>query len=123
MSIIGIGTDLLEVDRMQQAMQRHGQRLLLRLFTPAERAEGGNNVAYYAKRFAAKEAIAKAMGTGIGTHVGWQDIEILRTASGQPHAQLRGQAHASMFQKHRQYQCHITLSDTATHALAFCVIA
>ncbi len=86
-----IGIDLIELQRVETTIQRYGQRFLGRVFTSRELAEVGENVASLAVRFAAKEATAKALGTGIGD-VGWQEIEILRGPARQPNLYLHGRA-------------------------------
>ncbi len=85
------GIDLIELKRVEATIERYGQRFLERVFTPRELAEVGENTASLAVRFAAKEATAKALGTGIGD-VGWQEIEILRGPARQPHLYLHGRA-------------------------------
>jgi holo-[acyl-carrier protein] synthase len=85
------GVDLIELERVEATIERYGQRFLERVFTPRELAEVGENVSSLAVRFAAKEATAKALGTGIGD-VGWQEIEILRGAARQPNLYLHGRA-------------------------------
>lgn len=85
------GVDLIELARIEATIQRYGQRFLERVFTPRELAEVGENLASLAVRFAAKEATAKALGTGIGD-VGWQEIEILRGPARQPNLYLHGRA-------------------------------
>lgn len=85
------GVDLLEIGRLQGVVERYGQRFLRRVFTPLELAEAGENAASLAARFAAKEAVAKALGTGIGP-VGWQEIEIRRGPDRQPILHLHGAA-------------------------------
>jgi holo-[acyl-carrier protein] synthase len=85
------GIDLIELKRVEATIQRYGQRFLERVFTPRELAEVGENTASLAVRFAAKEATAKALGTGIGD-VGWQEIEILRGPARQPNLYLHGRA-------------------------------
>ena len=85
------GIDLVELPRFEQALARHGERLLRRLFTPQERAQCQGRVPSLAARFAAKEAAAKALGTGIGT-VRWVDIEVLTDARGAPRLHLHGEA-------------------------------
>jgi holo-[acyl-carrier protein] synthase len=95
--IRGIGVDVIEVTRMQGVLERHGPRFRDRVFTPDEQAlapESGSG-AFYAGRWAAKEAIAKTLGTGIGAECAWTDIVILRGAAGQPLVGLRGQAAAT----------------------------
>ena len=95
MNIAGLGTDLVEVARLDQSIDRHGDRFLHRVFTDAEIAYcAGMKSAtpFYAARFAAKEAVSKALGTGIGAACGWRDIEVRRKASGEPFIVLHGAA-------------------------------
>ena len=87
------GVDLIELERIEGVIRRYGLRFLVRVFTPGELEEVGENTASLAVRFAAKEAVAKALGTGIGD-VGWQEIEILRGPARQPQLQLSGRAAA-----------------------------
>ncbi len=89
--ILRTGVDLIDLERVEATIERYGQRFLERVFTPRELAEVGENVASLAVRFAAKEATAKALGTGIGD-VGWQEIEILRGPARQPNLYLHGRA-------------------------------
>ena len=124
--IIGIGSDLIDIRRVAKVIERHGDRFLDRVFTDAERARAGRRaksekmvVATYAKRFAAKEACSKALGTGIG-RVHWQDIEILRGPAGEPVLQLHGLA--------REVAGHLGLTEWSvsishgrTHAVAVAV--
>ena len=88
---LATGVDLVEIERLQSALSRHGGRLLQRIFTPAELAEAGHSPASLAARFAAKEAVSKALGTGIGV-VRWREIEILRGPERQPTLHLHGAA-------------------------------
>jgi holo-[acyl-carrier protein] synthase len=97
MRIFGIGIDVVEVARISQAIERQGERFLVKIFTPAERAYcelQKNSALNYAARFAAKEAVSKALGTGIGAHAGWLDLEITRLPSGAPALTLHGAAAA-----------------------------
>lgn len=85
--IAGIGVDLCEVDRMEAAIARHGERFLARVYTQAERDycdSKANRIERFAGRFAAKEAAMKAIGTGWSSGVAWRDFEVSRAASGQP---------------------------------------
>lgn len=85
--IVGIGTDVLRVERMREAIERRGDRILARLFTDAERAycQGRPRaMEHFAARFAAKEAAMKALGTGWRGGIGWRDIEVRREPSGRP---------------------------------------
>jgi len=93
--IIGIGTDLVDIRRIERAIERHGDRFLARIFTDAERARAGRRasaVATYAKRFAAKEACAKALGTGFRQGVFFRDIGVVNLTSGKPTLRLAGGA-------------------------------
>jgi len=92
--ILGIGTDLAVIERVEQALNRHGERFARRILTPDELVRFGQHaqpVAFLAKRFAAKEAAAKAIGTGIGA-ISWQDLEIRSLPSGAPELILLGAA-------------------------------
>jgi holo-[acyl-carrier protein] synthase len=89
MLTLATGVDLIEIKRLQNAIDRHGRRFLERVFTSQELSEAGDNTASLAARFAAKEAVAKALGTGIGT-VGWQEIEVVRGSARQPILCLHG---------------------------------
>jgi holo-[acyl-carrier protein] synthase len=93
--IIGVGTDLIDIRRVERTLQRFGNRFLERVFTAAERARAETRVdrpAAYAKRYAAKEACAKALGTGFRQGVYWRDIAVLNRPSGQPILVLSGGA-------------------------------
>ncbi len=95
--IISLGLDLCEVPRIRDMLERHGERFKARTFTKAERAYCDKNAdpaMHYAARFAAKEAVAKALGTGFADDVGWLDIEVLRAESGQPSIALHDGAAA-----------------------------
>lgn len=94
--IVGTGVDVCEIDRVRQAIERHGERFLKRICTPAEAAyclrKRRNAAESIAARFAAKEAGAKALGTGIAKGVGWQDIEVVHLPGGRPAVRLHGRA-------------------------------
>ena len=93
--ILGIGSDLIDIRRIEQAMERFGDRFLDRIFTDAERRKcdrRANRSASYARRFAAKEACSKALGTGFRNGVFWRDLGVVNLASGQPCMQLTGGA-------------------------------
>jgi holo-[acyl-carrier protein] synthase len=93
--IIGIGSDLCDARRIAKTIERHGDRFLNRIFTPAERAKAerrANRVETYAKRFAAKEACAKALGTGFRRGVFWRDMGVVNMPSGRPTMKLTGGA-------------------------------
>ena len=89
--ILGLGSDLIDIRRIEQAIERYGDRFLDRIFTELERrkCEGRiNRAASYARRFAAKEACAKALGTGLRDGVFWRDLGVVNLASGQPSMHL-----------------------------------
>jgi holo-[acyl-carrier protein] synthase len=93
--IIGLGSDICDVRRLEQVLNRHGERFLNRIFTAMERAKAdrrANRVETYAKRFAAKEACAKALGTGFRGGVFWRDMGVVNLPSGKPTMQLTGGA-------------------------------
>ncbi|HET7848857.1 MAG TPA: holo-ACP synthase [Pseudolabrys sp.] len=93
--IIGIGSDIVDARRIEQTLKRHGDRFLDRIFTAAERAKAdrrAKRAETYAKRFAAKEACAKALGTGFRAGVFWRDMGVVNLPSGRPTMQLSGGA-------------------------------
>jgi len=93
--IIGIGNDLVDIRRIEKVMERHGERFIERIFTEVERrkSEGRKNrAASYAKRFAAKEACAKALGTGLRAGVYWRDMGVVNLPGGRPTLVLTGGA-------------------------------
>lgn len=95
MKLLGIGIDVVEVERIQSSMDEFGERFVTRIFTEGEReycARQKRPELHYAARFAAKEAVAKAFGTGIGKAVGWLDLEVVRKPNGEPEILLRGGA-------------------------------
>ena len=91
MNRVVTGIDMVEIPRLDDVLERHGDRFLYRVFTSNELSEAGNRTSSLAARFAAKEAVAKALGKGIG-RVGWRDIEVLRNVEGQPTLHLHGAA-------------------------------
>jgi holo-[acyl-carrier protein] synthase len=93
--IIGMGSDITDIRRVEKVIERHGDRFIERIFTETERARAerrANRVATYAKRFAAKEACAKALGTGIRNGVWWRDMGVVNLPSGRPTMALTGGA-------------------------------
>jgi holo-[acyl-carrier protein] synthase len=113
------GVDLIEINRFTSAYLRYHQRFLQRLFTPIEIAENGENMASLAARFAAKEAVAKALGTGIGL-ITWHEIEICRGRSGEPVLHLYGEAQR-MAEEHQLNHWSLSLSHSQDLAIAFVV--
>jgi holo-[acyl-carrier protein] synthase len=97
--ILGIGSDLMDVRRIEKVLDRHGTRFLDRVFTATERARAerrAHRAATYAKRYAAKEACAKALGTGMRAGVFWRDMGVVNQRSGRPTLQLTGGALARL---------------------------
>jgi holo-[acyl-carrier protein] synthase len=93
--IIGVGSDLVDVKRIARSIERYGERFLNRIYTPVERAkaeERANRVETYAKRFAAKEACSKALGTGFRSGVFWRDMGVVNLPTGRPTMKLTGGA-------------------------------
>jgi holo-[acyl-carrier protein] synthase len=126
--IIGIGTDIVDITRITAIYERHGQRFLDRCFTTAEQALIGTDMAALARRYAAKEAASKALGTGIGEDIGFHDLEILRNDKGQPI--LRFSAAAEDYIKENlcargsanAIAPHVSLSDEPPYAVAYVVV-
>jgi holo-[acyl-carrier protein] synthase len=127
--IIGIGSDIVDIRRIEQVIGRHGERFLARVFTPTERARAqrrANQGATYAKRFAAKEACAKALGTGMRKGVFWRDMGVVNLASGRPTMQLTGGALdrlRAITPSGTEPRIDITITDEGPLAQAFVVIS
>ena len=120
MHIFGIGIDVVEVERIASAIQRHGEPFLAKLFTTAEReyCEARKNPAmHFAARFAAKEAVAKSLGTGIGGNAGLLDMEIVHDPSGAPKIHLSGAAEAYA-KDHGITEIQISLTHAREYAAA-----
>ncbi len=118
--ILGHGVDLAEVQRVRRSVDRFGDRFLERVFTEAERAYAGDGPRRderLAARFAAKEAVFKALGTGWAQGVGWTDIEVVREASGKPAVILHGKA-LEMAASMGVHRWHLSLTHTGTMAMA-----
>ena len=126
--IVGIGTDLCDIRRIQAVLDRKSQRFAEKVLGPREldvfRARlarsATRGVAYLATRFAAKEAFSKAIGLGMHMPMTWRSCEILNAASGKPEIHLNGELAAWFAQ--RPWRAHVTMSDEVEHALAFVVI-
>lgn len=124
-SIVGIGTDILDSKRIKKTYERHQMRLVKRILTANEIAlweQRSCCVNFLAKQFAAKEAISKALGTGISQGVGFMQLEVLRDDKGAPVANLSGKAYEIM-QKLEGNRLHISLSDEGDLILAFALIS
>jgi holo-[acyl-carrier protein] synthase len=122
--IVGSGIDLAEIGRIQKSIDRYGARFLDRVYTPAEQAyclRKRNSAESLAARFAAKEAGAKALGTGISQGVGWLEIEVVREPSGRPTIQFHGRA-AQIAARLRVAHAALSITHTADLAMASVVL-
>ena len=127
--IIGIGSDLVDVRRIERVIDRHGERFLARIFTATERARAerrADRFETYAKRFAAKEACAKALGTGLRAGVFWRDMGVVNLPSGRPTMQLTGGALKrlqAITPKGCEARIDVTITDEGPMAQAFVMIS
>jgi len=127
--ILGIGNDIIDITRIERTLERHGERFINRLYTDIERAKSErrkNRSASYAKRFAAKEACSKALGTGIRQGVFWRDMGVVNLRSGQPTMALTGGAAerlAKMVPAGMEAQIHLTITDDGPMAQAIVIIS
>lgn len=120
MKVFGIGIDVVEVDRIATAIERHGEAFLAKLFTPSEReyCESRKRPAlHYAARFAAKEAVSKTFRTGIGGNAGLLEMEVVNDESGAPRIRLSGAAEA-FARKHQITEIQISLTHARDYAAA-----
>lgn len=113
------GVDLIEIYRLESALERAGQSFFDRVFTKSEQELFGKNIASLSARFAGKEAVSKALGTGFG-NIAWTDVEILRGERGEPLLNISGKA-AEVAQKLQITRWSISLSHTHDHAIAMVV--
>jgi holo-[acyl-carrier protein] synthase len=129
--IIGLGSDIVDIRRIERTLERHGDRFLERVFTPLERAKAAKRTqklqaATLAKRFAAKEAAAKALGTGFSAGVFWRDLGVVNLSSGQPTLRLTGGAAArlaSITPAGHAAQVALTMTDEYPYAQALVMIS
>ena len=127
--ILGIGSDITDIRRIEKVIARHGERFLARIFTDAERKRAerrAKSVETYAKRFAAKEACAKALGTGLRGGVWWRDMGVVNLPSGRPTMKLTGGAAARLAKitpPGHEAQIDLTITDEYPLAQAFVVIS
>jgi len=127
--ILGIGSDITDVRRIAKVIERHGSRFLERVFTPGERAKAErrrNRVETYAKRFAAKEACAKALGTGLRAGVWWRDMGVVNLPSGRPTMELTGGARRrleAITPAGYEARIDLTITDEGPTAQAFVIIS
>ena len=121
--IIGIGVDLISVERVRKAMERSGERFRNRVFTDAEQAYCDSmkmKYQHYAARFAAKEAVMKSLGLGWSKGVAWTDIGVVNLPSGQPVIELEGKV-AEVAREKEAAAVHVTLSHQSGYAMAAAV--
>jgi len=131
--IIGTGSDLIDIRRVAKVIERHGERFLERIFTDTERAKAERRaksekmvVATYAKRFAAKEACSKALGTGIRQGVWWRDMGVVNLPGGRPSMKLTGGAQArlaALTPPGHEARIDLTITDEWPMAQAFVIIS
>ena len=127
--IIGLGSDIVDVRRIKDVLDRHGDRFLDRCFTPQERAKAdrrARRVETYAKRFAAKEACAKALGTGLAAGVFWRDMGVVNLPGGRPTMQLTGGALKrlrALVPEGYEPRIDVTLTDEGPTAQALVIIS
>jgi len=127
--ILGLGSDMADVRRIAKVIERHGERFLDRIFTETERARAErrkNRIETYAKRFAAKEACAKALGTGIRQGVWWRDMGVVNLPSGRPTMRLTGGALRrleAITPPGHEARIDLTISDEGPLAQALVVIS
>ena len=127
--ILGIGTDLANIERIERTLARFGDRFRARVFTETElrrsRARAGQEAATLAKRWAAKEACSKALGTGLRMGIAWRDMQVSNLATGQPVMRVTGWAErrlAALTPEGMTARIHVTLTDDHPWAQAFVVI-
>ena len=123
--ILGIGNDTVDIRRIERTLERHGERFLERVFTPTERAKAERRTeriraSTYAKRFAAKEAASKALGTGMSGGIGFKQFEVIQPGGRQPRLEFHGAAR----ERYESLECtasHLSLAHDAGVAIA-CVV-
>jgi holo-[acyl-carrier protein] synthase len=123
--VIAVGTDILKVERIEEVVGRLGDKFVRRILTGPEQAEyraSKQSNRLLAKRFAAKEAIAKALGTGIGRGVSWQDIQIEHDGNGAPLVRLSGGA-GEVAARRGGARVELSLADELDYVVAFAVLA
>jgi len=127
--IIGIGNDIIDIRRVERTIDRYGERFLDRIFTPIERKKSDGRAARaasYAKRFAAKEACAKALGTGFRQGVFWRDMGVVNLPSGRPTLELTGgaaQALARLTPEGHEVRIDLSITDDFPSAQAIVIIS
>ena len=129
MMILGLGNDIIDIRRVERTIERYGDRFLSRVFTDIERRKSdgrAGRAASYAKRFAAKEACAKALGTGFRQGVFWRDMGVVNLPSGRPTLELTGgalQALADLTPEGHEVRIDLTITDDFSMAQAIVIIS
>ena len=127
--ILGIGSDIIDIRRIERTLERHGERFVQRIFTEVEQRKSDRRklrAASYAKRFAAKEACSKALGTGFRQGVYWRDLGVVNLPSGKPTMALTGKAALhleNMLPEGHVAQIDLTITDDFPMAQAFVIIS
>ena len=119
--IAGLGNDITECARIEQVLAKHGDLFLDHLLTAREKAESDGRLSYYAGRWAAKEAVSKALGCGIGEHCAFADIEILNNEAGKPEVKLAGAAEITA-KRLNVSRIHLSISHERNYAIATAVL-
>ena len=126
--IVGIGSDMIDITRVERTLERFGERFTERVFTEVERAKSdrrAQRAASYAKRFAAKEACSKALGTGLSGDIFWRDMGVVNLRGGKPTMRLTngaGRRLQSMLPPGHEARVHLTITDDHPWAQAFVII-
>ncbi|MFH1067257.1 MAG: holo-ACP synthase [bacterium] len=122
--VLGIGLDLTQTSRIADAVEKHGQRFLDRIWLPDELAycmANKNASVHLAARFAAKEAVSKAFGTGIGEHLGWLDMEVRKGSRNEPLLVFHGKG-KTLAEERGVTRALLTLTHTSEHTAACCIL-
>jgi holo-[acyl-carrier protein] synthase len=126
--ILGIGSDIIDIRRIEKTLEKHGQRFIDRIYTDVEKRKSerrAQRIPSYAKRFAAKEACSKALGTGLSNGVYWRDMGVVNLPSGKPTMQLTNGAAAQlarMVPAGKTAVVHLTMTDEYPYAQAYVII-
>lgn len=120
--IVGIGTDIVDTGRLHDALARNGDAFIKRIYTEREQRESGGRLEYYAGRWAAKEAAAKALGCGMGATCSFTDIEISNDPHGAPLLNCTAVAALELAKKHHSLRWHVSISHERSCAVAVVII-
>jgi holo-[acyl-carrier protein] synthase len=126
--ILGIGSDIIDIRRIEKTLEKHGQRFIDRIYTEVEKGKSekrAQRIPSYAKRFAAKEACSKALGTGLSNGVYWRDMGVVNLPSGKPTMELTNGAAAQlarMVPAGKTAVVHLTMTDEYPYAQAYVII-